>query len=470
MSKKFFSALLALSEKNGISQDDLLEKVKQGVEKAVAKDLPGCTNVVIILDADTETFEVKSLKNIVDKVLDDANEISLEEAKAIDEEAVMGGVCEVLLDMKRYRAVANKTAKSFIKLSGETNAQFFSALTTLSKENGITEGELLEKIRQGIEKSIKREMPDCENINVDIDAAKGRFEIKILKTIVEEVFDPSNEISLEKARLTNSNATLGEIYEIKLDPAQFGRVAAQAAKQFIKQDIKEYEKQKLIEMYDSKVAECVSATVAKVEPNTLNAVLTIENSEVYLLRTEQIPNESLVPGDIIKVYIAEIANKEKKPIIKISRVRRELVKRLFELEVPEIYDGTIEIKAISREAGSRSKLAVYSKDENVDAIGACIGPKRSRITSIVEELKGEKIDIIPWSEDDAEFIKRSLAPAEVISVEILTDSVDENMQKSCRVVVPNNQLSLAIGNKGQNAKLAARLTGYKIDIVPEVPV
>ena len=188
-------------------------------------------------------------------------------------------------------------------------------------------------------------------------------------------------------------------------------------------------------------------------------------TELYLFRNEQIPGEVLKEGQMVKVYITTIANKQKKPIIKISRVRKELVKRLFELEIPEIYDGTVEIKAISREAGSRTKVAVWSKDPNVDAIGACIGPKRARISAIVSELNGEKIDIIPYSEKPEEFIAKALAPATVLSVTILSEE-----DRTCTIVVPNNQLSLAIGNKGQNAKLAAKLTGYKIDIKPEFDV
>lgn len=352
--------------------------------------------------------------------------------------------------------------------------EFFEALDALSQENGITSDELLAKIKQGIEKAVRKEMPGCQAVRVD-STKDGKIQVKVLKTVVAEVEDPDNEITLEDARLISKRATLGGTVEIKINPTKFGRVAAQGAKQFIKQDLKEYERQKLIEIFESKKEDCASATVVKVEPVTYNAILTIEGKEVYLVRKEQIPGETLVPGDIIKVYISDVANKDKKPIIRISRSRKDLVRRLFELEVPEMVDGTVEIKRISREAGSRSKIAVYSKDPNVDAIGACIGPKRSRIQSIVDELKGEKIDIIEWSEDEAEFVKKALAPAEVLSVEITEDGStmlddDTHAQKACRVVVPNDQLSLAIGNKGQNAKLAAKLTGYKIDIVPLNPV
>lgn len=345
------------------------------------------------------------------------------------------------------------------------NKEFFEALQLLQRENGISGDLLIEKIRQGVLKAIKKDYPDCENINIVIDPEKNKFEMKILKDVVEGEPETANEINIDEALTFDKKSRIGGVCEIKLSTAQFGRVAAQSAKQSIRHDIKEFEKEHLIAKFQDKVGECVSATVQKVEPGTGNAVLKIEKNEVYLLRNEQIPGEVLHAGDIIKVYVVGIVNPEKKPALKISRTHKDLVKRLFELEVPEIYDGTVEVKSISREAGSRSKIAVFSKDKNVDAVGACIGPRRSRITNIVDELHGEKIDIIPYSEDDAEFIARALAPAEVISV-----AVSEEVPNSCTVIVPNNQLSLAIGNKGQNAKLAARLTGYKIDITPEIPV
>ena len=345
------------------------------------------------------------------------------------------------------------------------NKEFFEALLLLEKENGISIDLLVEKIKQGVLKAIKRDYPNCDNINIVIDPEKNKFEMKILKTVVEGEPEDDNEINIDEALTIDKKSRIGGMCEIKLSNAQFGRVAAQSAKQSIRHDIKEFEKEHLLSQFQDKEHECVVAVVQKVEPGTGNAVLTIENNEVYLLKSEQIPGEILRPGDFIKVYVVGIVNPDKKPSLKISRTHKDLVKRIFEIEVPEIYDGTVEVKGISREAGARSKIAVYSKDKNVDAVGACIGPKRSRITKIVEELCGEKIDIIPYSDDDAEFISRALAPAEVISVAVLDAPI-----KSCTVVVPNNQLSLAIGNKGQNAKLAARLTGYKIDITPEIPV
>ncbi|MCD8328002.1 MAG: transcription termination factor NusA [Ruminococcus sp.] len=342
--------------------------------------------------------------------------------------------------------------------------EFFDALTLLGAENNIEPEELAVKIAEGIGKAIKKDYPGVaeENIVVNINVEKGKFEAKLNKTVVEEVEDPENEISLEDALEISKRAKVGGQVSIKLNPTKFGRVAAQSAKQSIKHDIKEIERQRLLEAYEGKEHECVSATVLKVEPATKNAVLSIDKNEAYLVRSEQIPGEVLHEGDIIKVYVVGIVNPDRRPSVKISRTHRDLVKRLFELEVPEIYDGIVEVKSISREAGSRSKIAVYSKDENVDAVGACIGSRRSRIQAIVKELKGEKIDIIPYSEDDAEFVAAALAPAQVLSVTLAEDG-----SRSCSVVVPDNQLSLAIGNKGQNAKLAARLTGYKIDIGPE---
>ena len=354
------------------------------------------------------------------------------------------------------------------------NKEIFAALSALEKENHIDKEILIDKIKQGIMKAIKRDYPMSEHITVDIDPDNNKFEMKLQKEVMDVMYvdDPDNEIWIGEAKEYDPNVNVGDWVDIPLDPARFGRVAAQNAKQSIKHDIKDYEKARLIEQYQDKEREVVSAVVQKVEPGTLNAIVTIDKNEVYFIRKEQIPGEVLKAGDMIKVYVAGIANSEKRqPVIRISRTQREFVKRLFEIEVPEIADGTVEIKAISRVAGARSKIAVISNDPNVDAVGACIGPRKSRISAVVDELNGEKIDVITYSEDPAEFIAKALAPAEVIRVDLLEDLVDgDKVQKRCQVIVPNNQLSLAIGNKGQNAKLAAGLTGYKIDILPQVPV
>ncbi len=341
--------------------------------------------------------------------------------------------------------------------------EIFEALKIMQQQNGIPIDDLIEKIKGGIMKAVKRDYPDSENIRIDLDPETETFEMALLKTVVEgEPEDPANEISLDEARTHQPDIAVGQTCEIILNPAAFGRVAASSAKQSIRSDIKQFERDKLVEQYKDKEHELVSARVQKVEPLTGNAVITIDKDEIYFPRTEQIPGDSFKPGDIIQVYVVGVVNPDKKPTVKVSRAHRDFVKRLFEREVPEIYDGTVEIKSISREAGSRSKIAVSSKNPDVDAVGSCIGPKRSRISAIVSELGGEKIDLIPYSEDDAEFVAKALAPAEVKSVTLAEDGT-----KSCTVIVPANQLSLAIGNKGQNAKLAARLTGYKIDILPD---
>lgn len=348
----------------------------------------------------------------------------------------------------------------------EITKELFAALAQLAEENCIPMESLVEKISQAILKAVRKEYDYCDDFVVNIDPDKNIFDVCVLRTVVDDEPIDLNEINIDEARAVCSpNAQLGDRVPFKLSTAQFGRVAAQYAKQSIRHDIKEFERDKLINQFKNKEHEAVSATVQKIEPGTGNATLTIDKNEVYLLKNEQIPGEVLREGQIVKVYVVGIINPDKRPAVKISRKSNELVKRLFELEIPEIYDGTVEIKSIAREAGARTKIAVCSKDPNVDPIGACIGPKHSRIEKIVDELNGEKIDIIIYDEDLSVFIAHALAPADVISV-----TVEEGEEKKCTVIVPNNQLSLAIGNKGQNAKLAAKLTGCKIDIKPENPV
>ncbi|MCR5140915.1 MAG: transcription termination factor NusA [Ruminococcus sp.] len=345
------------------------------------------------------------------------------------------------------------------------NRMFFDALADMAEENGLELSALAEIIRQGVEKAIKRDNPKCDYIRVEINPEENILEMGILKQVVDdEPLDDFNEINIEEARVIDPSCHVGGMCLIKVSPATFGRVAVQNAKQQIKHELKNHERERLIEQFNDKLYECVTAKVERIEGRTGNAVLSFDKSEVYLVHQEQIPGEILTPGDMIKIYVVGIANPEKKPTLKISRTHKDLVKRLFEKEVPEIADGVVEIKGISRVAGSRSKLAVSSNDPNVDAIGACIGPRKSRISAVVDELGGEKIDIIPYSEDKAEYIAMALAPAQVLDVIINEDAETP----TCRVIVPANQLSLAIGNKGQNARLAAGLTGFKIDIISDV--
>ena len=343
------------------------------------------------------------------------------------------------------------------------NNDFFAALSLLGAENSVETDLLVEKVKSAMTKAIHRAYPDSgDNVRVDIDPVTKTFDLCIIKTVVDDEPLDDNEINIDQARLIDPSAVVGGTVECKLDTASLSRNAAQSAKQSIRGDLREISRENLLTKFQDKENECITATVSQVEPGRGTVTLIYDKTELYLFRNEQIPGEVLKEGQSVKVYITGIANKQKKPIIKISRAHRDLVKRLFELEVPENYDGTVEVMAISREAGARTKIAVQSHDPNVDAVGACIGPKRSRITAVVNELNGEKIDIINYSDKPEEFIAKALAPAEVLSVTI-TDP--EN--RSCTVVVPNNQLSLAIGNRGQNAKLAAKLTGYKIDIKPE---
>lgn len=346
------------------------------------------------------------------------------------------------------------------------NNGFFEALSLLGDENSVDTEVLVEKVKSALLKAIRKAYPDCEdNIRVDIDPATKKLEMYLIKTVVDDEPIDYNEINIDEARTIDPNAYLGGTVEYPLDAAKFGRAAAQSAKQSIKGDLREINRENILNQFQDKENECITARVSQVEPGSGTVTVVYDKTELYLFRNEQIPGERLKEGDQVKVYVTGIVNKSKKPIIKISRAHRDLVKRLFELEVPEIYDGIVEIKSISREAGARTKVAVWSKDENVDAVGACIGPKRSRIEAVVKELNGEKIDIINYSEEPAEFIAKALAPAKVLSV-----TVSEGEAKECRVIVPNDQLSLAIGNRGQNAKLAAKLTGYKIDIKPEFEI
>lgn len=343
------------------------------------------------------------------------------------------------------------------------NKDFFRALEALGEENSVETELLIEKVKSAMLKAARRAYPHSEErISVEIDPKTKKFEMYIRQDIIDDEPIDENEVNIDVARTMDPNAMVGGTIMKELDISKLGRMAALSAKQSIKGDLREINREQMLSKFEQKEHECITAKVSQVEPGRGTVTVVYDGTELYLFRNEQIPGEVLEEGRSVKVYITGIIGKNKKPVVKISRTHKDLVKRLFEQEVPEIYDGTVEVKSISREAGSRTKIAVWSKDENVDAVGACIGPKRSRITAVVNELSGEKIDIIPWSEVTEEFIARALAPAEVLKTVIT--SMEE---KACTVIVPNNQLSLAIGNKGQNAKLAAKLTGFKIDIKPQ---
>ena len=342
------------------------------------------------------------------------------------------------------------------------NEEFFEALSMLEKEKGIKPEYLLEKIRNAVVIAVKRDYGGDDNIAVVIDPVTAQFKVSITKTVVDEVEDPDTEISLEDAQKESSGAKVGSELTMQLKTKEFGRIAAQTAKHVIRQGIREAERSQIFEELQSKSGELISATVSKLDPVKGSAVLEIGRSEALLPKSEMMPGEELHEGDIIKVYVVDVAVTDRGPKVLISRSNPGLVRCLFENEVPEIADGTVKIKAISREAGMRTKIAVMSEDENVDPRGACIGPRGNRVAKIVDELGGEKIDVVLYSDEPEKFIAEALSPANVIKVDI-TDP--EN--RVCKVTVPEHQLSLAIGNKGQNARLTARLTGYKIDIRPE---
>ena len=343
--------------------------------------------------------------------------------------------------------------------------EFFTAIELSEKEKGIPKGYMMEKITLALVSAYKKDHEEAgDNIVVDADPDKGTVRMYIKKDVVETVDNPAVEISLEDARQKLPQAMLGDVIRIEVKTRDFGRIAAQTARQVIIQGMREAERGMVFDEFTSKEHEILTGLITRIDPRSGGASLRIssgsEFTEAYLAPSEQVRGESYVEGMRLKVYVVEVRRSTRGPQVLISRTHPGLVKRLFELEVPEIYDGTVEVKSIAREAGSRTKLAVWSSDPNVDPIGACVGPKGQRVNNIVDELKGEKVDIIKWSEDPAQYVAAALAPADVISVTTLDEG------KNCRVVVPDDQLSLAIGKEGQNARLAAKLTGYKIDIKP----
>ncbi|MCL2201124.1 MAG: transcription termination factor NusA [Oscillospiraceae bacterium] len=346
------------------------------------------------------------------------------------------------------------------------NAEFFSAIADIEREKGIPQTYMLEKIEQALLAALKKDYPTCsECARVELDPVEKTVNMFMQRDVVEELDSPNTQYTLEEAREINPNAEIGDIIKEPVDTSRFGRIAAQAAKQVIIQGIREAERNIVYDEFTSKEHEVLTGVVTRVDPRTGGVSIQIgtsnEHTEAMLSSGERIPNEPLADGDRIKVYVIEVRKSTRGPQILISRTHPGLVKRLFELEVPEIFEGIVEIRSIAREAGNRTKIAVFSNDPEVEPIGACVGPKGARVNTIVGELGGEKIDIVRYSDDPTEYIASALAPSEVISVTMLEDG------KSCRVIVPDSQLSLAIGKEGQNVRLAARLTGFKIDIKPE---
>jgi N utilization substance protein A len=338
------------------------------------------------------------------------------------------------------------------------NNEFFAALELLEKEEGIAKQYMLNKVELALTTAYKREWNGYDNVEVVINEAKKEVKVYQLKEVVEVVEDAVLQITRSDALKYDIHAAYGKTIRIEIDPKKFRRLSAQNGKQMIIQGSREAKREKATHAYSSKKEEIISTLVDRVDPETGNVIVETSNGLATLMASELIPGDHFDAGDHIKVFISEVNHEVKGPIVTLSRTHPNFVKRLFELEVPEIQDGTVIIKNISREPGSRTKMSVYSNDENVDPVGTCIGNRRMRINSVIKELSGEKIDVIRYSENPEEYIAAALAPATVREV-ILADN-----ERSCQVLVNEDQLSLAIGKFGQNARLAARLTGYKIDI------
>ena len=334
--------------------------------------------------------------------------------------------------------------------------EFVSALEALAKEKHINKEVLFSAIESALISAYKKNFGKTANVRATIDRVTGQVEVLARKTVVEEVEDPQAEISLEEARAIHPRYEIGDLAEIRATPRDFGRIAAQTAKQVVVQHIREAERGVIYEEYIEKENEILTAIVQRVENRQV--LVELGRTEGLLEPNQQMPGEEYAPGDRLKVYVLEVSKMSRGPQVLVSRTHPGLVKRLFEIEVPEIRSGIVQIRSIAREAGQRTKMAVHSTDTMIDPVGSCVGPRGMRVENVVAELKTEKIDIIKWSADPAEYIANALNPARVISVFVA------EKEKAARIIVPDNQLSLAIGKEGQNARLAAKLTGWKIDI------
>ena len=350
--------------------------------------------------------------------------------------------------------MARRTTKA--KDNGQ---EFLETLRELSRERGIDEEFLFDAIGAALITAYKRNFGSAQNVRVTLSRDTGTYHVYAVKTVVEDAADEITEISLAQARTIRPEYEVGDVIEIEVTPANFGRVAAQTAKQVVVQRIREAERGMIYEEFQSRESDILTGLVQRVENR--NVFIDLGKTEAVLTPAEQIPTETYSHGDRIKAFIVEVKKTNKGPQVVVSRTHPGLLKRLFELEVPEIQEGIVEIKSVAREPGNRSKIAVWSKDESVDPVGSCVGYRGMRVQAIVDELGSEKIDIVKWSEDPAKFIANALSPSKVVSV-----AVNET-EKVSRVVVPDYQLSLAIGKEGQNARLAAKLTGWKIDIKSE---
>ena len=362
--------------------------------------------------------------------------------------------------------MARKTKAAKQEPQIDVGAEIFASLRELEKLKGIPVDYMVERLKQALANAYRKDREDHRDVpadNVVVNLDEHGLSIYLVKTAVEEVEDTALEIQIDAARNYQENAQVGDQIHIPVDYQKFGRIAAQTAKQVVIQGIREAERGVMYESYSSKAQELLTGTVSRIVPGTGDVIVRVgqgnEMSDALLRKDEQIPGETYVEGQLLRVYVLDVRRADRGPMVQVSRTHPNLVRRLFELETPEIAEGQVEIRNIAREAGSRTKMAVRAAMEGVDPVGACVGPRGDRVNAVVEALNGEKIEIVVWSEDPCEYIKAALSPADVLSVTLVPG------QKACRVVVPDDQLSLAIGKEGQNARLAARLCGnYKIDI------
>ena len=346
-------------------------------------------------------------------------------------------------------------------------AEIFASLRELEKIKGIPVEYMVERLKQALTNAYRKDREDHRDVpgeNVVVSISEEGLTMHQIKTVVDVLEDVALEIHVDAAKRFNPDLKIGDTVAIPIDIQKFGRIAAQTAKQVVIQGIREAERGVMYESYSSKAQELLTGTILRIDPISGDMFVRIgqgnEQSDAVLRASEQIPEEKHREGDLIRVYVLEVHKASRGPLVHVSRTHPNLVRRLFELETPEIAEGQVEVRNIAREAGSRSKVAVRATMEGIDPVGACVGPRGGRVGAVVEELGGEKIDIVVWSEDPCEYVRAALSPADVISVTLIPG------QKACRVIVPDDQLSLAIGKEGQNARLAARLTGYKIDIKP----
>jgi len=364
--------------------------------------------------------------------------------------------------------MARKSTKKQVEAPKvDIGAEIFASLRELEKIKGIPVDYMVERLKQALTNAYRKDREDRRDVpadNVVVNLSENGLTMHVVKTVVEELEDVALEIHIDAARRANPDIQVGDTVAIPVDIQKFGRIAAQTAKQVVIQGIREAERGVVYESYSNKTQELLTGTVLRIDPASGDILVTVgqgnDQHNAILRSSEQIPTESYKEGDKIRVYVLEARQSARSTNVYVSRTHPNVVRRLFELETPEIAEGQVEVRNIAREAGSRSKMAVRATMEGIDPVGACVGPRGGRVGAVVEELHGEKIDIVVWSEDPCEYVRAALSPADVISVTLIPG------QKACRVIVPDDQLSLAIGKEGQNARLAARLTGYKIDIKP----